>query len=241
MPQSIRALNITAEQRRAFKSVLSRPAAAQRDRRRAVIVLRRADGLSQAETALEVSVSRATVIKWERRFRAAGLAGLADAKGQGRKPRIAPQVSERIILEATRPPSNRTRWSVRSMAEAAGVSKATVQRLWQANDIKPHATRTFKLSSDKHFEKKFWDVVGLYLIPPDRALVLCCDENSMPGPGAQPARLSRHARIHPHADPRLQAPRHRLAVRRCRIWTARYSAAPPPGTRTGSGWTSCAS
>ena len=178
MPQSIRALSITAEQRRALQSVLNRPTAAQRDHRRAAIVLRRADGLSQAETALEVGVSRATVIKWERRFRAAGPAGLADAKGRGRKPRIAPDVRERIILDATRPPPNRTRWSVRSMAEAAGVSKATVQRLWSANDIKPHATRTFKLSNDKHSEKKFWDVIGLYLNPPDRALVLCCDEKS---------------------------------------------------------------
>ena len=178
MPQPIRALSITAEQRRTLEAVLNRPTAAQRDHRRAAIVLRRADGLSQAETALEVGVSRATVIKWERRFRASGPAGLADAKGRGRKPRIAADVRERIILGATRPPPNRNRWSVRSMAGAAGVSKATVQRLWSANDIKPHATRTFKLSNDKHFEKKFWDVVGLYLNPPDRALVLCCDEKS---------------------------------------------------------------
>lgn len=155
MPQSIRALSVTAEQRRALESVLKRPTAAQRDRRRAAIVLRRADGLSQADTALEVGVSRATVIKWERRFREAGPAGLADAKGRGRKPRIAPDVRERIVLGATRPPPNRARWSVRSMAEAAGVSKATVQRLWSANDIKPHATRAFKLSDDKRFEKKF--------------------------------------------------------------------------------------
>ena len=143
-----------------------------------MIVLRRADGLSQADTALEVGVSRATVIKWERRFREAGPAGLADAKGRGRKPRIAEAVRERIILGATRPPPNRARWSVRSMAESAGVSKATVQRLWSANGIKPHATRTFELSNGKHFEKKFWDVVGLYLDPPERALVLCCDEKS---------------------------------------------------------------
>ena len=64
------------------------------------------------------------------------------------------------------------------MARAVGVSKATVQRLWSANAIKPHVLRTFKLSNDKHFEKKFWDVIGLYLNPPDRALVLCCDEKS---------------------------------------------------------------
>ena len=64
------------------------------------------------------------------------------------------------------------------MARQAGVSKATVQRLWAANDIKPHLSRTFKLSKDKHFETKFWDVIGVYLNPPEKALVLCCDEKS---------------------------------------------------------------
>src|SRR5580704_9903080 len=70
------------------------------------------------------------------------------------------------------------RWSCRTMARAARVSPASVQRLWAASDIKPHLSRTFKLSNDKRFEEKFWDVIGLYLNPPDKALVLCCDEKS---------------------------------------------------------------
>src|SRR5213079_1985422 len=82
------------------------------------------------------------------------------------------------IVAATRPPGRRSRWSTRTMARAVGVSPATVQRLWSSNDIKPHLTRTFKLSNDPQFEAKFWDVIGLYLNPPDRALVLCCDEKS---------------------------------------------------------------
>ncbi len=178
MPRPTPALNITPRQRAALEAVTQRPTSAQREHQRAAIVLKRADGVSQAATARALGVSRPVVIKWERRFRAAGMAGLADAGGRGRKPSIRPEVRERIIRGATQPPEGRTRWSVRSMARATGVSKDTVQRLWRANDIKPHVTRTFKLSTDPHFEEKFWDVIGLYLDPPERSLVLCCDEKS---------------------------------------------------------------
>ena len=146
--------------------------------RRAQIILHRADGLSQAETARRVGVNRPVVVPWEQRFGAAGLAGLADAKGRGRKPSVALETKAAIVSRATQPPPGRTRWSVRSMAKATGVSKATVQRLWRANDLKPHLVRAFKLSNDPQFEAKFWDVIGLYLQPPDKALVLCCDEKS---------------------------------------------------------------
>lgn len=169
---------VSSDQRRALRAIVNRPSAPHRDHRRAWIILNRADGLSQQETAEKVGVSRPVVIHWEQCFQKAGLAGLADAKGRGRKERIDPKVREKIIVRATRPPAHRTRWSVRTMAKEAGVSKATVQRLWNANAIKPHVTRTFKFSNDKHFERKFWDVIALYLNPPDRALVLCCDEKS---------------------------------------------------------------
>jgi transposase len=178
MARPIRLLEISSEQRRELRAIINRPSAAYRDNRRAWIILNRADGLSQSQTAAAVGVARPVVIKWEQRFRKAGLAGLADSKGRGRKPWIDPQVRQKILVRATQPPANRSRWSVRTMAQSAGVSKATVQRLWSANDIKPHVVRTFKLSNDKQFETKFWDVIGLYLNPPDRALVLCCDEKS---------------------------------------------------------------
>ncbi len=178
MARPIGTLEITSEQRSALRTVVNRPSAPQRDHRRAWIILNRANGLSQQATAKKVGVGRRVVIHWEQRFRQAGLGGLADAKGRGRKEQIDPRVREKIIVGATRPPEHRTRWSVRTMAKEAGVSSTTVQRLWSANAIKPHVTRTFKLSNDKNFEKKFWDVIGLYLKPPDRALVLCCDEKS---------------------------------------------------------------
>ena len=139
-------------------------------------MLLRADGVSQAATARALGVSRpvsssGSVASGKRGWRAL-------RTPRGRKASVGAEVRERIIRGATQPPEGRTRWSVRSMARATGVSKDTVQRLWRANDIKPHVTRTFKLSTDPHFEEKFWDVIGLYLDPPERSLVLCCDEKS---------------------------------------------------------------
>lgn len=144
MARPIRTLSISSEQRRALRAIVNRPAPPHRDNRRAWIILNRADGLSQTETARKVGVRQSVVVQWEKRFRESGIAGLSDAKGRGRKPRIAPQIREKIIVGATRPPKNRTRWSVRTMAKAMDVSKATVQRLWSANAVKPHVTRTFK-------------------------------------------------------------------------------------------------
>jgi transposase len=91
---------------------------------------------------------------------------------------VSEKVKAEIISEALQPPPGHTQWSTRKMARAKGVSNQTVHKLWRANEIKPHIKRTFKLSNDKRFEEKFWDVIGLYLNPPDRALVLCCDEKS---------------------------------------------------------------
>ena len=138
---------ITSEQRRELRAIINRPADPCRENRRAWIVLNRADGLSQTQAAAKVGVARPVVIKWEQRFRKTGLAGLADAKGRGRKPWLDPQVREKILVRATQPPANRLRWSVRTIAQSAGGSKATVQRLWSANNIKPHGVRTFKLSN----------------------------------------------------------------------------------------------
>jgi transposase len=128
--------------------------------------------------ARQVGVRRRIVTKWCGRFRKLGLAGLADAGGRGRKPSLSAESRALILTHATQPPKGQTRHSVRSMARTARVSVGTVHALWQANDIKPHLTRTFKLSNDPQFEMKFWDVIGLYLNPPDKALVLCCDEKS---------------------------------------------------------------
>ncbi len=178
MGRPIRALSLTETQRSELQALARRPTTPRREAWRAQIILHRAEGLSQEETAQRVGVNRPVVALWEKRFVRAGMAGLAEAKGRGRKPSIALLTKGEILSRATQPPPHRRRWSVRTMAKVTGVSKATVQRLWSANDIKPHLVRTFKLSNDRQFEAKFWDVIGLYLNPPDRALVLCCDEKS---------------------------------------------------------------
>jgi transposase/transcriptional regulator with XRE-family HTH domain len=118
------------------------------------------------------------VVHWEKRFLKGGIEGLREARRSGRPPVITEELKAQIISEAVRPPPGHTQWSTRKMAKAKGVSNQTVHKLWRANDLKPHLKRTFKLSRDKNFEAKFWDVIGLYLDPPDRALVLCCDEKS---------------------------------------------------------------
>jgi transposase len=146
--------------------------------RRWKIILLRSQGMSQEQVSKEVGVNRPVVAQWEKRFRESGMEGLNEGRRSGRKPTISEEVKAAIISEATRPPAGHTQWSTRKMAKAKGVSNQTVQKLWKANGIKPHVKRTFKISNDKQFEAKFWDVIGLYLNPPDRALVLCCDEKS---------------------------------------------------------------
>jgi len=178
MARPIRGLELEADQRGELETWVRAATTPQRSVRRARIILACADGLSQAEAARQVGVRRRIVIKWCGRFRQQGLAGLADARGRGRKPSLPEDRRAIILTQATRPPAGKTRHSVRSMARRANVSVGTVHALWRANDIKPHLTRTFKLSRDPQFEPRFWDVIGLYLNPPDQALVLCCDEKS---------------------------------------------------------------
>ena len=145
---------------------------------RSNIILLRLDGLRIEDVAERMNTSMPTVSMWSNRFERCGLDSLKDKTGRGRKPSIPAAKIERVITEATRPPEGRNRWSVRTMGRHAGMSHSTVQRIWAKNDLKPHVTKTFKLSNDPKFEEKFWDVIGLHLNPPAKALVLCCDEKS---------------------------------------------------------------
>ncbi len=149
-----------------------------RDRQRAQIVLLAADGLAKTKIAAALEVSRVTVGLWCERYVTQGIDGLSDAPGRGRKQSLAYEKIQHALEEVAKPPKHLGRWSCRSMAKATGMSKNSVQRLWAANDIKPHVSRTFKLSNDPAFAEKFRDVIGLYLNPPEKALVLCCDEKS---------------------------------------------------------------
>ena len=147
---------------------------------RSKIILMAADGAQSQVIAKALGVSRPTVQLWRNRFAAQGIVGIEkDASRPGRKPKLSAAKVRRVIkatLETT--PPDATHWSVRSMAEAQGISRMAVQRIWAAHDLKPHLVRTFKLSNDPKFVEKLIDVVGLYMDPPDRALVLCVDEKS---------------------------------------------------------------
>jgi len=147
---------------------------------RAQIVQMAADGTPGQHIARELGISRPTVQLWRERFLALRLEGLEkDAPRPGRIPSL-PDKKVRAVVEATlhTTPPNATHWSVRSMAKAQGISRMAVQRIWKQHNLKPHLIRSFKISRDKHFVEKLYDVVGLYLNPPDRSLVLCVDEKS---------------------------------------------------------------
>jgi len=147
---------------------------------RAKIITMAADGVPSQDIAPALNVSRPTVQLWRERFLALRVAGLEqDAPRPGRKPRVSGQ-KIRALVEATlhTTPPAATHWSTRSMARAQGLSQATVQRIWHQHNLKPHREQTFKLSRDQHFVEKLTDVVGLYLNPPDKSLVLCVDEKS---------------------------------------------------------------
>jgi transposase len=147
---------------------------------RARIVLLASEGASNSGIARELGVSRPTVILWRARFAAGGPRALTETKpGRGRKPTVSAARIKAIVQATTQSkPPGQTHWSCRSMAKAHGVSPATVQRIWDAHGLKPHRVRTFKLSTDPRFSEKLTDVVGLYLNPPEKAIVLCVDEKS---------------------------------------------------------------
>ncbi len=139
-----------------------------------------ADGIANSAIVVKVSVTPTTLRAWRSRFEAEGLAKLGRVRaGRGRKP-VIPQSKIDEIVDLTRnsKPAGHTHWSVRTMAKQVGVSPAQVQRIWAARGLKPHRVDTFKLSNDPLFEEKLIDVVGLYLNPPEQAIVLCMDQKS---------------------------------------------------------------
>ncbi len=180
MWKSAERLAISADQRSTLQAWVRAHNTPQSVVLRARIALLAADGLSNSGIAREVGVSRPTVILWRERFRQRGPEGLTKiAPGRGRPVTYNADRVKQIIEATTQStPPGATHWSTRTMAKAQGVSKATVQRIWSAHGLRPHRTKRFKLSKDPRFTEKLTDVVGLYLNPPDKAVVLCVDEKS---------------------------------------------------------------
>lgn len=147
---------------------------------RSRIVLAAAAGQSDSAIARDLAVNRNTVILWRGRFQQDGLDGLWEvAPGRGRKPTYGPEKIQAIVDATLRTkPKGMTQWSCRLMAASQNVSKSTIHTIWQSHNLKPHRVKTFKLSRDAKFLEKLTDVVGLYLNPPQQAMVLCVDEKS---------------------------------------------------------------
>jgi transposase len=147
---------------------------------RSRIVLLAADGMQNLQIAGELGVSTRMAALWRERFLELGIPGLLkDAPRPGRTPRITAEIVAEVVAKTTQTaPSNATQWSTRSMAREADISEASVRRIWRAHGLKPHRIESFKVSNDPDFAAKLEDVVGLYLNPPEHALVLSVDEKS---------------------------------------------------------------
>jgi transposase len=174
------ALVVSEGQRDALEVVAKSQTAPFRQVQRARVLLLAADGVANARIAEQTGVSVTTVRSWRSRFEQEGLAKLGKVRaGRGRKSTVPQEkIDEIVALTRTGKPAGHTHWSCRTMSARVGVSPATVQRVWAARGLKPHRVKTFKLSNDPRFEEKLIDVVGLYLAPPDNAIVLCLDEKS---------------------------------------------------------------
>src|SRR3982751_3099475 len=172
-------LDLTAEEREKLAMLARRPKSAQAMATRARIVLGCDEGLSNGAVAKKLQVTGATVCKWRERFRVNRLEGLLDEPRPGAPRSITDKQVEAVITKTLESmPTASTHWSTRLMAEKAGLSQTAVVRIWHAFGLQPHRLENFKLSKDPQFVEKVRDIVGLYLNPPDRAIVLCVDEKS---------------------------------------------------------------
>ena len=174
------ALTLSKHDRELLEALVRSGQTPQRSALRARIILGAAEGRANHRLAHELGISRPKVLRWRQRFAEAGVAGLLkDAPRPGRRKKLGSKKIEAIVnatLHTT--PRDATHWSSRTMARAQGVSAATVQRIWRSHGLQPHRSERFKLSRDPEFVPKLRDVVGLYLNPPEKAMVFCVDEKS---------------------------------------------------------------
>ena len=173
------AIDLSVAERRELDDLARRRRTAQGLARRARIVLLAAEGLDNKTIAAELGAAKDTVGIWRRRFAERRLEGLYDEPRPGTPRRIGDDaIAETVRLTLEETPVDATHWSLRSMARATGYAPSTIHRIWRAFGLQPHRSKSFKLSSDPLFVEKVRDIVGLYLNPPERALVLCVDEKS---------------------------------------------------------------
>jgi len=173
-------INLNSEQRKELEQASRARSLPARQVERARIVLRAADGRLDKDIAAELGITPEKAARWRRRFLEGGMAALRkDAPRPGRPRSVSASKVKLIINKTTQEkPAAATHWSTRSMAAAVGVSEATVRRIWHAHGLKPHLVKTFKVSNDPQFAEKLEAIVGLYLNPPEHAMVFCVDEKS---------------------------------------------------------------
>jgi transposase len=170
---------LTAAQRKTLDRIVSRPNATYGHARRARVILLGAEAIAGVEIARRLGLSEPTVARIRTRFRAGGVPGLADQPKAGRGNSVSKETVLKIIAKAlSRPPAGYSHWSTLQLAKELRVGKSTIHKVLSANNVKPHLTRTFKVSKDPHFDDKAMDVVGLYLDPPENAIVLSVDEKT---------------------------------------------------------------
>src|SRR5579862_1245688 len=174
-----RPLHVTPDEKQKLTMLARRPKSSQAIAMRARIVLGCDEGLSNGAVAKRLQITGATVCKWRERFRVRRLEGLLDEPRPGAPRSITDkQVEEVVTATLESMPANATHWSTRLMAQKAGLSQTAIVRIWRAFGLQPHRIETFKLSKDPQFVEKVRDIVGLYMNPPERAMVLCVDEKS---------------------------------------------------------------
>jgi transposase len=179
MPRNAPTITLSEEERNKLELIASRPKSSQREASRASIILECAGGNANKVIAKTLGVSQPTVGKWRCRFASDGMAGLVDAPRSGPERTISDEKVEEVLTRTMEgPPENRTHWSRRAMAKEMGIGQDSVGRIWKTFGVKPHVVNGFKLSKDPMFAEKVRDIVGLYLNPPDKALVFSVDEKS---------------------------------------------------------------
>jgi transposase len=173
-------IKLNADDRAALAAVVANRNSPQKHVWRAKIVLLTADGHGTAEIMRQTGKAKTVIWRWQERFGAEGTAGLLrDKTRPSRIPPLDPKIAERVVaLTLAGPPADATHWTGAAMAKAIGISVSSVQRIWRAHGLQPHRVRQFKLSNDPQFVAKLRDIVGLYVNPPDHAIVLSVDEKS---------------------------------------------------------------
>jgi len=172
-------LNVTAEERAELERLVRQPSTPNGLATRCRAVLLDDEGRTYAAIGAKLDMREQTVLKWRTRFFTDRIGGLRDKPRPGAKPTITPEkIAEVVRLTLETKPPDATHWSLRSMERVSGVSRSSVNKIWRSLNIQPHRVETFKLSTDPEFVEKVRDIVGLYMSPPENALVLCVDEKS---------------------------------------------------------------